>query len=850
MKSSLIKNNLKSISKTRRRFISILIMAFLGVGFYSGLVATSPDMVDSLDKYLDKSKLYDINVVSTLGLTDDDLNAIKNIEGISAAYGIQSKDSIVDFNEKENVCKIIEYNENINVPTLSEGRLPENSNECLLDSKYSIEGNAEGNIGKIISIQNDDKNSDGSQVFEQKELKVVGIVESPLYISSQRGNTSIGNGNISFYIYVKDDVINLDYYTEICLQVKGAEEKVTNSDEYLELVNPVIQKAENIKEERENARYDELVNNAISRLSNLKMEYNGKDKEIEGKFSDGQNEIKNIEKCKWYIQDRLDNSGYTNIFDATKTMSNISKIFPIIFYIVAILISLTSMTRMIEEERIEIGTLKSLGYNNFQIVSKYVIYSFLASVIGGIIGMSVGFYLLPNIVWILYSIIYTMPEFYATYRLSIGIIGTVIAFACIGGATIIVAFKELKEMPSVLMRPKPPKNGKRILLENIKFIWKKLNFSKKVTIRNIFRYKKRAIMTIVGIAGCTGLMVTGFGIKDSVVDIPNAQYGGIFKYEYSISLSNTDGLNDLEEYLKSYEKVEDYCKINATTGKLKNNDLDYNVTIFIPNENNEFNNVCNMIDRTTGEKITLNDNGIVITDKIADMLGVNEGDEITLIDSDNSEFKLKIEAITKNHVSHYVYMSKNFFEKNIKLYKTNMIFLNTKEFSNDETNEFQEKILSYKGVTTVTSINTLMSMIDNMLSTMNYVVVILIIASALLAFVVLYNLANINIGERIREIATLKVLGFYDKEVDNYINKENIIFTFIGVAIGLVFGTFLTNVIIASIEIDNLRFMINIRPISYLYSAIITISFSIIVNWIIHFALKKIDMIESLKSIE
>ncbi|MBO5478873.1 MAG: FtsX-like permease family protein [Clostridia bacterium] len=1072
MKKALFKNNLKTISKTRRRFLSILVMAFLGVGFYSGLVATSPDMLDSLDQYTRNTKFFDIHVVSTLGLTQDDVNAIKNVEGIENTYGIQTKDSMAQFNNKESICKVIEYNENINVPVLVSGRMPENSNECLLDEGYLMTGKVEDYIGKTIVLNNDDTNSDDTLQFNQKEFKVVGIVESPLYISTERGNTTIGSGNISFYIYVKDDVIHMDYDTEIYATVKNANQYVTNSEEYLALVNPVLARVEEIKEERENARYNELVKEANEKLEDARREYEDKKKEVEteladaekqiqdaktqirnsesklqqsekeltsqeanlekqfseaenklkeaeeqittksseleqgkkvlenkkteanaataeldkgisdlkskiemlqsqkdtmeqngldtteidnkiselnvtkqglekqkseienaikaaqteitlgeteiakaktelqgqknsletnkktaydkiangkaeiksGKqkletakaelsekekeYEDGKNEaiqklneaeeelndaedkIKKIEKAKWYLQDRLDNIGYANIFDAIKTMTNISKIFPIIFYLVAVLISLTSMTRMIEEERVEIGTLKSLGYTNMQIISKYVLYAFLACVIGGIIGMSVGFYLLPNVVWILYSTIYTIPNFYASYQLKTGLMGIVIAFLCIGGATIFVAYKELKQMPAVLMRPKPPKNGKRIFLERIRFIWKRLNFSQKVTMRNIFRYKKRAIMTIVGIAGCTGLMLTGFGIKDSVIDIPNAQYGKIFQYEAMVSLSNTNGLNELEEYIASNENIEDASKIYATTGKLTNENSNYDVTVFVPEDSKEFSKVCNLADVSTDEKLTLSTNGIIITDKVAEFLNVKQGETITFVDSNNAQYEFKVDAIAKNYVSHYVYMSKEFLETNLEPYQTNMLLINTGDISDEAKNEISEKILTIEGVSSVSLISSLVEAIQGMLDTMNYVVVILIVASALLAFVVLYNLANINIGERQREIATLKVLGFYDKEVDNYINKENIIFTMIGILLGLVFGVFLTNAIITSVEIDKLRFMIRISPLSYVYSAIITASFSLIVNWIIHFILKKIDMIESLKSVE
>ena len=591
IKKSLLKNNLKSIYKTRRRFISILVMAFLGVGFFAGLVATSPDMLDSLDKYADSSNLYDINIISTLGLTDDDITALQTLDGVENAYGIQTKDSISKIDDKESICKVIEYNENVNTPVIVAGRNIENENECLIDPAIVRTGEgAERYIGKKIVLENNDLDSNDNPIFTQKEFEIVGIAETPVYISDERGNTSIGNGTVSFYIFTKD-VINMDYYTGVYVTAKGAKETITNSDEYLSIINSVTSEIETIKETRENARYQSLVDDATTKVNDAQKEFDDKKQDVEAELQDAENQIKNaenqiasserkiqngekelntqieqanaqfasakaqleiaekqletapledavkevqkaellkqkqaletsqkeaeakfeqarteiannkaeirnaksklssskaefedkkqeaqdkldeaqakiddakneiskIEKCKWYIQDRLDNSGYNNIFDAIKTMSNISKMFPVIFYIVAVLISLTSMTRMIEEERIEIGTLKALGYTNVQIISKYIIYSLLACIIGGTLGMVVGLYLLPNIVWALYSMIYNIPKFYCSFRFDIGLLGIIISFICIGGATVLVAINELKQMPSVLMRPKPPK---------------------------------------------------------------------------------------------------------------------------------------------------------------------------------------------------------------------------------------------------------------------------------------------------------------------------------------------------------------------------------------------------------
>lgn len=812
MKKSLIKNNFKEIIKTRRRFISIMIMAFLGVGFFAGLTASSPDMLDSLDSYTDNNNMYDIRIVSTLGLTDEDISAIKNIDEVENVYGIQTKDSLATISDKENVCKVIEYNENINTPEIIYGKLPTNSNECLLDSKYTISENIENFIGKEITLNNNDVDYNNNPIFTQKTFKIVGIASTPIYISNERGTSSIGSGTISYFIYTKDDVINLNYYTEIGIHVKNAKNLVTNSNKYLDKINSCLSKIETIKEERQTSK---------------------------------------MGKVTWYIQDRTNNIGYSDIFDAIKTMSNISKVFPVIFYLVAVLISLTSMARMIEEERIEIGTLKSLGYTNLQIISKYIIYSAIACILGGILGMSVGFYLLPTIVWNLYSLIYTIPNFHLNYQLDLGLAGTLIAFLCIGGTTILVACKELKEMPSVLMRPKAPKNGKKIFLEKISFIWNKLNFSKKITTRNIFRYKKRALMTIVGIAGCTGLMVTGFGIKDSIADIPEKQFGEIFKYNLSVAITDSNKTSNITSYINNNSEIDSYSEIYATTSTIKNSNGSFDVSVFVPNSNEDFKKSCNLYDYKSKEAINLNQNGIIITDKIAEELELKVGDTVKLIDGNNIEYNLKIIQIAENYVSHYVYMSKEYYEANIKNYQTNMILINAnKNITDDQLKTISEELLTLDGTASVSVISTLVSSIEDMLGTLNYVVIILVVASALLAFVVLYNLANINIGERQREIATLKVLGFYDNEVDSYINKENIIFTVVGILLGLIFGFFLTSAVVVSVEIDKLRFIRRIKPISYVYSVLITLIFSFIVNKVIHFVLKKIDMIESLKSVE
>ena len=843
------KNSIKSIIKSRRRFLSILIMAFLGVGFFSGLKACGPDMKEMLDNYVDNNKMYDIKIQSTLGLTDDDLKIVRKIDNVLKVFPSKEKDSLVKINNKQEVAHLIPYDD-INIPHVVEGRLPKNNNECVIDKLYN-----KSLLGKYITIDN-------------KKIKIVGYVESPLYMSTDRGTSLLGNGTVALFIYVNKDFLESDYYTSFNILVKDAKQEVTSSKKYNKLVDNVIEDINKIKKTQEEKRYESIIDEANNKIKEalelytnnkqeldynynlvssfmteeMKKEFEDNYKKLEEakeKIDNEKEKLDKISKGTWYIQKRKNNTGYTSIIEAIQTIDNIANMFPIIFYMVAILISLTSMTRMIEEERIEIGTLKSLGYTNLTIMSKYLLYSFLACIIGGVLGMSLGFYLLPGIVWKLYSLFYyAVPGFVCKYRLLSGIIGTLFAFICIGGATYIVANSELKEQASQLMRPKAPKNGKKILLENIPFIWKHFNFSNKVTTRNIFRYKKRSITTIIGISGCTALLVTGFGIKDSVVEIPNKQFKEIIKYDSSIILSNDSEIEKIVDKIKPLIYVES----KGISGIIESKEKDFETNVVVFKNNTELNKVYDLRALKDKKKLTLDDEGIIITDKIAKSLNKKINDNIK-INIDGINYKLKIKGITKNYVGHYIYMNKKYYESTISKYETNMLLVKGSNAKNKEILKFDS----------VSSINRVSKMIKNasiMFDAMNYVVILLIIASALLDFVVLYNLANVNISERQREIATLKVLGFYDKEVDDYINKENIIFTIIGIILGMVFGIFIIDLIVASIEIDNLRIIRYIKPISFVYSALITITFSFIVNIIIHFILKKINMIESLKSIE
>ena len=468
--------------------------------------------------------------------------------------------------------------------------------------------------------------------------------------------------------------------------------------------------------------------------------------------------------------------------------------------------------------------------------------------------MCVGFVVIPKIILMMYDMMYQITEAKISFNIEQGGIGLILISVCIIGATIYAVIKELVNTPATLMRPKAPKKGKRVLLEKIPFLWKRLNFTQKVTVRNIFRYKKRFLMTIIGIFGCTSLILTGFGLRDSIRQILPNQFENIFHYDMQISLKNGLEEKDKEEYvakLKQKEKIQEVVQTHIESATAIQGENEEEVQVIIPKDDKELEKIISVIDLETKEKAELKDNEICLTDKAAQLLNVKAGDTITLKNNNEEEKQVKIASIVENYISHYIYMSKatyeNLYEKE---YTTNVIFAKNEKISENEEEILAKEIIEQKEVASLTKTYNMKSILDDTMSSLNYVVIVLIVSAGLLAFVVLYNLSNVNISERIRELATLKVLGFYDKEVYSYVTRETVILTILGIVLGLVGGYFLNYFILGTCEINTLRFAKVIKPMSYIYSILITAGFTMIVNFITYFALKKIDMIESLKSVE
>ena len=819
MKTKLLKHIFMKIKDNYKRFLSLICMAFLGVGFYAGIQSSSPDMLKTLDNFYDENNVYDISVISNVGLTEDDLLKLSKIKNVELAINIQEKDTYLEIEENNYVVKLIEYNSQMNNVYIKEGRLPKNNNEVSVDNALLENNNLK--LGDYITI-------DG------KKYSIVGNVISPLYFSAERPNSNLGSGKVDYYIYVYNGSLDLEAYSNIYITVKGTKKYLTNSDSYKKLINNVKKGIDLIKDKQQDIRYDELYSDIIetSEMYGISID--------ESKFI----------KPKWYIYDRLDNTSYKELINASDNLKKIGNIFPIIFFAISVLVSLISMMRMIEEDRVENGTLKSLGYNSFHITLKYVIYSLLATTIGSSVGAIFGSYIIPSVIWNIYKKIFFIPKFIYLLKSDYNALGLWICILCICGTSVIVCIKNLREVPANLMRPKAPKSGKKILLERINFIWKKLKFSDKITIRNIFRYKSRVITTILGIAGCTALILAGFGLKDSIKDVTDFQFNNIIKYDKLLMTNESINQIDIEKELLNDDKVENFTNVNTQNIKVLFNDEEQEVTMITPDDFNSISKSISLIDLKTNNVIdNISDNSCIISDKTAKLLDIDVGDKISLLDNDKNKYDIKVSYIIKNYINQYLYINKNTYNNLFNNYKINSILISLKD-KDKNSKEFDKKYISNGYALTIVDNDDMKNSMNDMLSSIDSIVAILIIAAASLAFVVLYNLSNINISERKREIATLKVLGFYPSEVDKYINRETVLLTILGIGIGLLFGSYLSHFIISTCEPDYIMFDRHVYTLSYFYSLFITVIFTIIVTIVTHFNLKKINMVTSLKNVE
>ena len=1207
-KNVLRKDFIIEIKKTMGRFVSIFFIVALGVAFYSGIRASEPSMRFTADQYFDDSKLMDLKVMGTMGLTKADIKAIGKVSGIEAVEGGYSKDVLCPVGDNEKVVHMLSMQKNFDQVSLVEGRLPEKAGECLVDEDFLSYTDLK--VGDMVTFHSGDGEALTDSLVTDT-YKIVGIGNSPLYISFGRGSSTIGNGEISGFVVVDKASFDMDVYTEAYVKVSGAEEKIAFTDEYNNLSDAAKEAVSAIEEERCAARKQEIVDEANEKLADSEKTVNEKSQELENakkelesgkskaaeelekakqqltdgeaeladakqqiadgetqladakaqlnekqaqlssaeaeyesgkaqldqkeqelaaaeqtylsnyakympfitagkaqiaagrtqiadgkkqldeglaplkqlrdgldgiedgisqcdsgmaevqkqldgmdsdvyqeyvkipeedrneeqqayvnkwenlnaqfagiqaqktqletaksgllaqagfateadldaqitsltaqrdeldkkeaallgqeqtlaaqeeellsagrqitdgksqivaarsqldstksqitdgkaqiqsawallnekegtlnaskaqlasgeqeladgrseyeqaakeaedritdgqvkitdgekqladakqKIADAKAEIKKIENPKWYVQTREDAlTEYQGYGDNADRMRSIGKVFPVLFFLVAALISLTTMTRMVEEQRVQIGTMKALGYGKAAIAGKYIGYALIATLGGSIFGVLVGEKILPFIIIYAYMILYKhLPAILVPYHMSYALQASGIAVACTLIATIASCYKELAAEPAELMRPAAPKQGKRILLERIGIIWKHLNFTWKSTVRNLIRYKKRFFMTIFGIGGCMALMVVGFGLKDCIYEIVSLQYEKVQFYDAATYMSDDiseENRQQLHDYLDQNADIKETIEARMQKTDVKSASGKKTLYLMVPSDNEKIEDFLSFHSRTNKDEVySLKKDEVILTEKMASLLNVKVGDELTIEDEDRGDQTVTVGAICENYMSHYLYLSPEKYEE---LYgvpaEYNTIIYSVKDGKDDQIEKIGTKLLSMDGVLNVSYTSSIEGRLDDMLRSLNLVIVVLIVSAGMLAFVVLYNLNNINITERQRELATLKVLGFYDGEVASYVYRENILLTIIGSVVGMVLGNLLHRYIILTVEVEEAMFGRQIHWQSYLYSFLFTVAFSLFVNWVMFYKLKKIDMVESLKSVE
>ena len=977
------KTTLREIKQSFGRYVAILAIIALGVGFFAGLKIVKPAMVQMADDYWQDMQLYDYRLISTIGFEEEDVEFFRQQEDVRAAEGSVSADILyMDLEQNESVMKVHSLPQEINKILLTAGRMPEEAFECVVDSDLYTEEQ----IGTKIVLAESNEEED-RELFVYEEYTIVGIAQSSYYANFERGNTALGTGKVSGFMYIPEEGFDCDYYTEIFVkfdsdlpiyseeydsyieekedkwdelcklrvderfsgfvedaqteiddakaeldtekadaeeelaqaeqelldaetEVEDGEEEITKVLENLEQAEQELEDKEALltaqktdmenqltllqnsgigmeqalamlpelqaaqvqlaeaeaqieagKEEIAEARQEiadkqidledakQEIEEGWTEYEDAKAEFEEEIAEAEEKLADAQAELDELEEPDYYVLGRNSNIGYACFENDSAIIDGIANVVPLFFFLVAALVCMTTMNRMVEEQRTQIGVLKALGYGEGIIMSKYLFYSGSGAIAGCILGFFGGTWLFPMVIWTAYCIMYTMRDVTYVFDISLALISLAVAMLCSMGATWFTCKNELSETAANLMRPKAPKAGKRVFLEYIPFIWKRMKFLYKVSVRNILRYKKRFFMMVAGISGCTALLVTGFGIKDSVADVADMQFEQIQIYDMSVTFQESQEEERESEFA---EKAEEIAEAYAYFSE-KSVDLEFEgnikaVNLVVPMEQTvedflRFRNV-------RGEAVSMPGQGeVIISHKLAETYGIEAGDEILLRDEDLRQMEVTVSGIFENYIYNYVYVGADTYKAAIgeeAEFKT--AYVNLKE--GQDGHRASAAFMKLEDVAAVTVNADTRERFSSMMASLDYVVLLIIFCAAFLAFIVLYNLTNINITERIREIATLKVLGFYKKESASYVFRENLILTVIGTGIGLLLGKALHAFVMSQINVDMVAFDVRISTGGYMYSILLTVLFACVVNLFMSAKLEKINMAESLKSVD
>ncbi|MCM1269772.1 MAG: ABC transporter permease [Ruminococcus flavefaciens] len=816
MKSMMKKAAFREIKGSFGRYFAILAIIALGVGFFSGVRITTPAMVNTINSFLDENQFYDYRILSSSGWSESDAESFEAEDDVRSAEAAYSLDAVYNYKTgKENVLKTHSITYDVNQLHLVSGRMPQSPDECVIDAE--LRKVPELNTFLSLSDENDE-NTLGS--LNYSKFKIVGTVYSPLYVNFERGTTSIGNGSVSGFVYMLPEAFNMSRYSEI--YVRFDQDHEIYSDEYQKYMNGKDEKWEQIASEKAEKSYSELMNSMRLPVDDLPASY---------------------------VLDRNTNIGYACFESDSEIVAQVAKVFPIFFILVAALVCMTTMSRMVEEQRTQIGVFKALGYSGASIMNRYLFYSGSAALIGCILGYTIGSILFPAVIWMTYKLMYIHLPMKFVFDYGLFAMSVLVSLICTMGVTWISCRNELSETSASLMRPKSPKAGKRVLIERIPFVWNRIKFLHKVSIRNIFRYKKRFFMMILGISGCTALLLTGFGIKDSIAGFADMQYGEIITADAAAAFSCPDG-NVPEEVISVLdEKADNYIFLRESNWDLLYGDRVKSITLLVPENYDDISSFMNFrtSDGKQVESPALNE--VIISNSIQERYGADIGDEIVLRNENMDTLRVKVSGVFENHVYNYIFISAETMESQLsEALVFNEAYINFSD--NDDMHQLSADIGRNKSFTSIYLFEDIKVRMGNMMNSLNYIVLLIIICAAVLAFIVIYNLTNINITERIREIATIKVLGFFRSETSAYVLRENLVLTAVGTLFGLGLGILLHKFIMAQIVVDLVSFTTRILPMSYVYSVALTFVFNFAVNIFMEIKLDRINMAESLKSVE
>ena len=886
------KASLREIIFSKGRFIAIVLIILLGTLLYVGIKATGPILNHSASQFVDKQELSNLQIISTSGLTEADEKLAKEIPDAKVESGHQL---FYADSDKNQVVKLYSYDKENqqNHLIVKSGHLPKNENEIVLDEKAKEEGYR---LNQTYQI-------DQSDQIERKNFKIVGFVQSPIYISTEeRGLSNVGNGNVNFFAYLPESNFSSEVKSIIYVRFTNVKDKETYGKAYKKTMDKNIEQVEKLFADRPKERAAEIKHDAekellpkktevadnLTKIANgqteldqakaqleqqasmmpagnpqlaqAQAELEAQKKELSSnrdkllsaqqKINDSEKEINELKTPSYSYDQRADNPGFQEYGDLSERIAAIANVFPVFFFFIAALITFTTMTRMVEENRREIGTLKALGYSRYEIAIKYIIYALSAALIGIVLGSVIGTHTLPRLVFELSSDRYNFPGVEAFY-LSRPIIQATVAFLFASlGAALLVLMRELHEKPAELLQPKAPKPGKRIFLERITPIWSRMSFNSKVSYRNLFRYKSRMIMAVIGIAGCAALMVAGVGLKDSLSSVGDKQFGPIIDYDAIVTLKDQPDETAVEKIFSKNERItNDLAVMNQTVELKQKGQANQKLTMMVPEDRVEFKRYLHL--KEQGKSFTLPNDGAVITQKMAELFELKKGDSLTVYDDDQQTFKVKIANISDNYLGNFLYLSKDYYQKARDTdFEVNSYLLRSKKMTKAEEDNLAQKLLSSDQVINTSFMSTQIETQEHSMDNLDGIVWIFVVLSGLLAFIVLYNLTNINVSERLRELSTIKVLGFYDREVTSYIFRENFVFTILGILFGYGLGIILTKFILDQASMETITFPLVIHSGAYLLSGGLTILFSVIVMLATHFRLRHINMIDALKSNE